>query len=320
MTKVIVITNKSDITSDFVILRLKEKQVPFYRFNTDELTKSVFVSLNFSSGEFLLFDTYQNKYIDLLSFTSVYYRRPELPEIKSSQLSNGEFKFIASEILFTLEGVYKVLEKAFWVSDPYAIRQAENKPYQLLVAKRLGLNIPDSLITNDPNLFNKFVRNGERIIKPIKSGLIEDGTDDKIIFTSLVTTNEIDEEQIIPCPQFIQEHIVKVADIRTTIVGNKIFTARIDSQQYSETKVDWRRGENSLNHSTLVLPKKLNNKLIQLVKYFNLQFGAIDLIQDVKGEYHFLEINPNGQWAWIEKQTGMKISDEIVNLLVNEKN
>lgn len=320
MTKVLVITNKSDITSDFVILRLKEERVPFYRFNTDELTKSVFVSLNFSSGEFLLFDSYLNKYIDLSSFTSVYYRRPELPEIESSRLSDGEFKFIVSEILFSLEGVYKVLENAFWISDPYAIRQAENKPYQLLVAKSLRLNIPGSLITNDPILFNKFVSSGEKIIKPIKSGLIEDGIDDKIIFTSLVSTNEINDEQIKPCPQFVQEHIIKFADIRATVVGNKIFTARIDSQQYSETKIDWRRGENSLNHSTIVLPKELNEKLIQLVKYFNLQFGAIDLIQDVNGEFHFLEINPNGQWAWIEKQTGMKISDEIVNLLVNEKN
>jgi glutathione synthase/RimK-type ligase-like ATP-grasp enzyme len=50
----------------------------------------------------------------------------------------------------------------------------------------------------------------------------------------------------------------------------------------------------------------------------NLRFGAIDFILDESGEYVFLEINPNGQWAWIERKTGYKISSEIVNLLVNE--
>ena len=54
---------------------------------------------------------------------------------------------------------------------------------------------------------------------------------------------------------------------------------------------------------------------IRLLKELNLQFGAIDMIKTPDGSYIFLEINPNGQWAWIETQTGLQISDAIINFL-----
>ena len=57
---------------------------------------------------------------------------------------------------------------------------------------------------------------------------------------------------------------------------------------------------------------------ITLLKILNLRFGAIDFILDTAGNFTFLEINPNGQWAWIEKRTGYEISNEIVNLLEYE--
>ena len=46
-----------------------------------------------------------------------------------------------------------------------------------------------------------------------------------------------------------------------------------------------------------------------------LGFGAIDLIQDRDGAHWFLEINPNGQWAWIETRTGQPIATAIVDWL-----
>lgn len=66
------------------------------------------------------------------------------------------------------------------------------------------------------------------------------------------------------------------------------------------------------------LPDAILNQCISLLKILNLRFGAIDFILDKNGNYIFLEINPNGQWAWIEKQTGYKISNEITNLLEYE--
>lgn len=51
----------------------------------------------------------------------------------------------------------------------------------------------------------------------------------------------------------------------------------------------------------------------------SISFGAIDLVRDKNGDYIFLEINPNGQWAWVEMETGLKISDEIIKFLTEIK-
>jgi glutathione synthase/RimK-type ligase-like ATP-grasp enzyme len=75
-----------------------------------------------------------------------------------------------------------------------------------------------------------------------------------------------------------------------------------------------------LHHSKIELPSNILKKCFDLTSRLKLKFGAIDFILDKNGEYIFLEINPNGQWAWIEKQTGYQISDEITNLLEYEIN
>lgn len=320
MTRVLVISNKSDVTSDFIIKNLKERDIDFYRFNTEELTKTCSITLDFLTSTFLLSDSVLKKHFDLKEFSSVYFRRPELPLIDESGMSSGEILFLKNEISFTLEGIYKILRNAYWVSSVYAIREAENKIYQLELAKKIGFEIPDSIITNsfiDTTTF--YERNHECcIIKPIKSGLIENKKESKIVFTSSLEHSPKCQEQIKMSPNFFQNHIPKIGDVRVTVVGKKAFSTLIHSQEESETQVDWRRGENVLKHTRIQLPDDILNKCIELLISLNLSFGAIDFILDKNNNYVFLEINPNGQWGWIQHQTGYDISNEIVNLLEYE--
>jgi len=156
------------------------------------------------------------------------------------------------------------------------------------------------------------------IIKPIKSGLIEDASDSKVVFTNVFKPKSEKEKKYEICPTYLQSHIQKRGDIRVILVGGKVFATLIDSQSNSSTITDWRKGEQSLKHTKVELPKGIENKCISLLKVLKLRYGAIDLILDKENNYVFLEINPNGQWAWIESQTGYEISSEIVNLLQNE--
>jgi glutathione synthase/RimK-type ligase-like ATP-grasp enzyme len=318
MTKVLIITNKSDLTSDFIVKRLKERNIYFYRFNTEELSKSCFFTFDFQKNLFLISDSILKKQFNLKEFTSIYFRRPELPFLDSDDLSNGEIHFLKNEFYYALEGFYKILEKSYWVSPVYSIREAENKIFQLELAKSIGFNIPDSLVTNIyTDSLEFYTRNKSCIVKPIKSGLIEDSYLPKVIFTNLLK-DKPKKKQIEFSPNFFQTHIDKVYDLRVTMVGEKAFATLIDSQKDSETKVDWRRGETPLMHIKTELPDDILNQCISLLKILNLRFGAIDFILDEEGKFTFLEINPNGQWAWIEKQTGYEISNEIVNLLEYE--
>ena len=320
MTKVLIITNKQDLTSDFIIKELKNRKIEFYRFNSEELNITCSVTLNITDDKFILFDKISKKSYNLKLFTSVYFRRPEIPTFDSSSLNTGEIQFIKNEIAYTLEGIYKVLRNAYWISPIFSIREAENKIFQLEIAKSIGFKIPDSIVTNSfydsVDFYNKM--NGECIIKPIRSGLIEDNNNPKVIFTNALTMRPSSKEQVEFSPNFFQRNIAKRYDIRVIVVGNTTFATLIHSQNNAETKIDWRRGEYPLKHTKTELPDSIKKKCISMLKELKLRFGAIDLILNKKHEYIFLEINPNGQWAWIEKQTGHRISKEIVNLLENE--
>jgi glutathione synthase/RimK-type ligase-like ATP-grasp enzyme len=223
-------------------------------------------------------------------------------------------------MIYTLEGIYKLLRNAYWISPLYSIREAENKIYQLDLAKSIGFKIPNSIITNTYDKATLFFKENDKkcIIKPIKSGLIEDNTDSKVIFTNLLDSFPENSEKITTNPCYLQSHILKKGDIRVIAVGNKIFATLIHSQEYLKTQTDWRKGEMKLKHRKINLPPEINDKCISLLQTLKLRYGAIDFILDENDNYIFLEINPNGQWAWIEKQTGYKITQAIVNLLQYE--
>lgn len=317
-TNILLITNSRDITSDFIVNKLNQLETPYYRLNTDFLSGELSITIEIESETYVISDSKTDLKLDLNEFSSVYYRRPELPDLSYLDLDNNETSFVNNEITYFLEGVYKILIDKNWLNPVYAIREAENKIYQLLLAKSLGFNVPKSIASNNYNHSKSFFENNDScIIKPLKSGLI--GESDKVVFTSELIHFPSEVDEISRCPVYLQELIPKKLDLRVTVVRDKVFATAIHSQGNNETKVDWRRGENKLLHSKHTLPESIKSKCIKLVKLLNLQFGAIDLILDKNDEYIFLEINPNGQWAWIESQTGHPISEEIVKTLKNEK-
>jgi len=320
MIDILLITNKGDITTDFVVKELTKAKASFYRLNTEDFLSKFFLNFNFHKNEFTLFDNERKIEIDLLKIKSVYYRRPILPSKTTNNLTRGEEIFIINEITNYLEGLYKILKNAFWISPVFAIREAESKIHQLQVAKELGFNIPPSLITTDYKITEEFITEFKSIIKPIKTGFIEDEGNEKIIFTTLFDDNS-QLERIQTCPTYFQKFINKTSDIRVTVIGNKVFAAQILSQEYDETKIDWRKAERiKLQYEKIELSSTLSDLCIKLTKKLGLNFGAIDFVKDENGGFLFLEINPNGQWAWIEKQLDYNLSYEISKLLIDGKN
>lgn len=318
MTKVLLITNKTDLTTDFIVLKLRNLEIEFYRFNTEDIGNTILVTLDFQQERYLIFDTLQNKEYKLLEFSAVYYRRPEIG-VYDEGLSAAESLFIKSETTYLLEGLYSILQKKRWLNNVYAIRQAENKLYQIQLAKQLGFNVPNSIVSNNVDHLRTFfdVNDQDCIIKPIKSGLVHyDSDEEGVVFTSKIDEVQMVEDKIKKCPAYLQRLVQKQGDVRVTVVEGQIFAALIHSQDHEQTKVDWRKGEMHLTHTSISLPGHIEDKCLSLLKALHLNFGAIDLILDSKNDFIFLEINPNGQWAWIERQLKSPISETIVNYLI----
>lgn len=317
---ILIITNKKDITCDMIVSELNSRAINYYRLNTEDIGSDVNVILDFNKEKFILIDQRKNIQINLKEIKSVYYRRPELPSYTQVELTLGERQFLRNEFFYTLEGIYKILESKFWISPIFAIREAENKIYQLLIAKKLGFTIPYSIITNSPLYAESFINNQNQkcVIKPIRSGLIQDRETAKIIFTSRFDNHDMNHlVRIHSVPTYFQTEIKKKADVRVTVVGEHLFAVQIFSQDCEETVTDWRKGESLyLKHSEIHLPCSLEQKCINIVKQLRLYYGAIDLILTEENQFIFLEINPNGQWGWIQQRLGLKISEAIVDLLV----
>lgn len=311
---VLLFSNKEDITTDFVVQELNRQKIVFYRFNTEELSKTVQINLDFEKDRYLLIDQLDNKEYNLLDFTDIYYRRPELPSYNDKELTDGEKSFYQIEIYYTLEGVYRLLADKHWFNNVFAIRNAENKIYQLLLAKEIGLTIPATLISNSYNDMGIFLSQGKHIIKPVHNARIMDGENSRIVYTSEVKQDVVKEEAEVNI-NYLQSKIEKISDIRATFIGKNCFAVAIDSQKLEETCVDWRKGEHILQHTPIELPNDIQTKCIRMMERLGLNYGAIDFILDKDGNYVFLEINPNGQWAWIEHLTGLPISKEIVKNL-----
>lgn len=225
--------------------------------------------------------------------------------------------FAEEETRDTTRGLWELLN-CVWVNHPEHIRRANSKLHQLSVAHQVGLEIPKTIVTNDPDEARKFIGSchGDVITKPLSRGLVDQSDQPMALYTSVVSPEQAHHaQQVQYTPSFFQEYIPKDVELRITIVGNQVFTAEIRSQQRDDTKDDWRRNALSLEHKEHQLPVEIQEKLLRLTKAFNLQFGAIDMILTPDGRYVFLEINPSGQWAWIEELTGLPISEALIGLL-----
>lgn len=200
---------------------------------------------------------------------------------------------------------------------------AYNKLHQLAVAGQLGFTVPRTLVTNSPKRFIEFYEecNSQVVSKTATQRLqVTSDGETRLLYTNPVQRrNAADYQAIRYAPVIFQEEVPKKLELRVTVVGAKVFPAAIQSQESRFLRHDWRHyhdfGE-SKYYSVHTLPEKIEGLCVRLVETLGLCFGAIDLILTPADEYVFLEINPNGQWLWIEDFTGLPISDAIADLLI----
>jgi glutathione synthase/RimK-type ligase-like ATP-grasp enzyme len=301
---ILIITHRTDYTADFVIEKLNKRGLSYFRFNCENMDEIPYL---YSSSSGLTIDKIDNIH-------SVWFRRTKLPDINLN--NQAEKLYLLNEYDALLNNFYYLLDDRKWLSHPFYVYRAENKLYQHKIAKELGLKLPNTIVTNQSEEVKKFAQDNNHniIIKPLNSGQIKEADGVSTIFTNRLNKKDISNiHNYAITPAIFQEYIEKDYELRITVVNDKVFSARVDSQQDEETKTDWRKKK--LKFTKYQLPDEIANECIELTKRLNISFGAIDMIKSKKGEYVFLEINPNGQWAWLEMDAGLKISDEIITYL-----
>jgi hypothetical protein len=303
---ILIITHKEDYTVDFVVNKFNKLRIPYRRFNCEDIYNN---RVSIKIDPLFSYSILENSEYD-----SIWFRRTKLPQVANLCIEEQLYLQYETESLF--KNLFSTLTSK-WLSLPEAVYRAENKLFQLKIANEIGFKIPKTLVTNSKMELIDFYKNVKNVIlKPISQTRIQYKNKAEFIFTNTLTKEIIDKiEDFDLTPCIFQENIAKEYEIRVTVVNNDVFAACVDSQSHDETRVDWRRKK--IQFTAIILPNEIGKKCQQMVQKLNLNFGAIDLIRTPSGDYVFLEINPNGQWAWIENQTNQNISGSIIKFLTN---
>lgn len=303
---ILIITHKEDFTADYIIDILNQRQIDYFRLNCEDILEE---SIDLRFGQASIAELFNGSDIH-----SVWYRRTKLPAIETS--SKEEQLYLLKEADAFLANLFSIIPGK-WLSDPAAVHRSENKLLQLRIANELGLLVPETMVTTSKKSLIDFYNSQEKIvIKPLNTGRIDymDGRS-KMLFSNIVSKEKIDKLNLLKLtPSIFQAYIEKDYELRVTIVGEEIFAAKVLSQSDPDTMVDWRR--KPLRFFACEFPEKTGSQCKEMMKRLGIAFGAFDFIKTKEDQYYFLEVNPNGQWVWIENDTGLKISEAIINYLV----
>lgn len=305
--EVLIISNKFDFSTDLITNKLREFNINYLRLNRDELGEykiqfDPFIPCLIAEIDNTIYRITEEKLI------SLYYRAPTfLRDIFQNDLSEEEQLYRTQWAAFVRSLV--VFENINWVNNPIATYKAEMKPYQLFYAKKIGFKVPDTLIAN--HTYNINNTSNKIAIKSIDTAILSSGDSEAFIYTTIL--NEIPHEKY-DSPFFIQQGLVPKVDIRITVVDGVIVPVKIKSKEGID--IDWRKYKGDIIYEIFDLPDEIKGYCIELANGLDLKFCAIDMVEYL-GEYYFIEVNPTGEWAWLQKNTGYEFDALISKALLS---
>jgi hypothetical protein len=319
---ILILTESQDLHANAVESRLRRRGANVCRFDWSEFPRTASLSMDYRGGRKRVRLKRGGEELELTACTAGWLRRPNKPRV-SERISDPLLRSYAEEECFkVIQDTWNALDIP-WLPGPiHAIRGADNKQLQLQLATALGLEIPPTLITNDPDELLEFHRqHGGRIIDKFPSVTMaaSQRTGGELMrYTQAVTTRDVGyARRLRHAPMLFQAQVPKRFELRITVVGQQVLAAEIHSQATWRTQLDWRHYDwGHTPYRVHRLPDSIRRACLELVSRLELRFGAIDMIVTPDDRYVFLEINPNGQWLWIEDETGLPIADAICATLL----
>ena len=293
-----------------MISRLLERRLPYYRLNADELSRTQF-TLHIADRKVSRRLWTTGAHVDLDAVGCVWYRRslrPPPPEAVDPKFHS----FAREELRHLYEGLVAD-ESLRWVNPLAATELGERKVLQLRLAQETELQTPATLISSDVQAIEEFACTHDGVIcKPISQGLVVEDAEWYAVHTHELSPGELRErDHIGKFPTLLQRLVPKGVDVRVTIIGADTYTVEI---HVPKGTIDWRAAGSEATYSICALPERVERGCRELMSRLNLLFGAFDFIRTVDDEWYFLEVNPAGEWAWLERDLGLPMRDSFVQL------
>jgi len=286
---VLLITDSLDEHSDAIAL-LSEGQSSFFRFNVDFALHYTFL---FEGFYWEISDPYRS--INSEQVTHVFVRKPfqslghnfQLPDEAPIQADRdwaiAQLRVIILELISfeKYRGHLKLLQYPFLEQDCKALQMhLAQKYFKTPKWKYFWQATPYEVV-------------GQQCIKPIAQKLLHDN---RFLFTTTVT------DQVLSAytPWFLQDIVEAEKDLTIVYINKKCFGFVLDRTQFEG--LDWRSSifEKEQKWLAYTLPTELETKCVALMQELKMDYGRFDFLIDKQDELHFLEVNPNGEWGWLD--------------------
>lgn len=317
MKKVLVLTHDGDPHAKSVCTYLELASVDFFYIATDKIIESYTVKFDSSTGFYSIASPVRNEVID--GRWNIWNRRvmdPELPRDFPKELED----IVLTETERTWEGLL-FSHTGRVVNRPQASFAANNKVNQLLFARSYGrgIQIPATILTNDPEYLRQFYATHDLICHKLqRAALVERDGKRLTSYNNLVRDENIAHADLIRAhPCLFQEYIDKEYELRITALEDRVAAIAIYSQDSDLSKLDFRRYDfEKVRYRKVDIPDNVSTFCLDLLKHYGLSFGEIDMILTKDGRYVFLEINPNGQWLWLQEHSGYDLTRDVAENLL----
>lgn len=301
---VLIATSEGDLSADRVILALAAHDVEIVRADPARVP----TTLRF--GERRASPAGRIAGCDFDRIAAVYWRRPSKHSLPGADPRTAAWA--AREYDHGIRaGLWSLPVR--WVNHP-ARQAAASKPAQLHAAARFGLTVPPTLITNDLEEAKEFAARYPSVTKTF-TGPPEPEPGDTFAHTSFTRPVDLGEldEGVEMTSHLFQERIFSVRDVRITVVGEQLFPA------YTETEtLDWRRENQKWSALPETdVPAVVAQAIRQMMARFDLLYAAFDFGVDAEGRWWFYELNPSGQFGFVEIATGLPIAAAVAACLTS---
>lgn len=303
--KILIVSNSDDAHADVVAKRLSERSTAFTRLDSDRFidNQKTWVRTN---GRNLTFEC--GPHPDVVS--KVWYRKMFFPEGDSPTQS-----FIRQELRGLFNSILGMYENLVWVNDRAALKNSRLELLQLKTAEDFGFLIPKTIVTNSvQELMDFYKEHGCKIVaKPIHAQVIGIGESALVVGTRTVTPAYFKAAtEKTPC--FAQEKLSIAAEYRIIVFGVQLFgfrlTPLVPVDDLKQATLE------QIRHEAWPVEDDLARKIIKLTQTYGLLFAAIDLVETRSGDVVFLELNPNGQWLWLQYMTSTNLLDPFIDFLL----
>lgn len=319
--RILVLTADLDPTADLVLQRLLDDQIGFVRLDPVNFPTMLTLGARLTAGQWAG-RLSGRRHVDLSAVRAVYYRRPGTPQ-PAARLGEEQRSWCRRQAEHGLLGVLHALPDVRWINDPRAADAADSKPVHLAVAARCGLAVPPTLVTNDPGQVADFATaaGGRIVVKALdaRPPVDDTGRPTGVLYTTEVPPPLWSDPGIGLTAHLFQQLVEpKSHDVRVTAVGDRLFAVAIHTDSKAAA-LDWRADYSALTYHVCTVPDAVRSGVYELMTHLGLVFAALDFVIGPDGTWWAVDINPSGQWGWLELQTGVPISRALADLLKEQQ-